>query len=241
MSLPTDPESHKPSAESPLSKASSELNNLLQIISGTSSLIENVWEGSDGSEKYLAMLRTSIERAEKVAADLVEQAGGTNKKMAMHPDFAGFVKQPKNTSTPSSTKQSILIVDDEEMALMLVKRVLSEAGFQVTTAQSGFECLDLVRQCPHGYHLILLDLTMPFMNGEETFNRVREIRPDLPIVLCTGFVQQDKLDRLMSAGLAGFLRKPIAPDEIVSHVRSTLASVKYSRGCSGSNGVPAVM
>jgi DNA-binding NarL/FixJ family response regulator len=70
---------------------------------------------------------------------------------------------------------------------------------------------------------------MPFMDGEETFNRLREIRHDMPIVMCTGFIQQDRLQRLMGSGLTGFLRKPLAPDEIVSHIRSTLASVKYSR------------
>jgi len=238
MSVPTDPESPQPSNE-PLSKASSELNNLLQIISGTSSQLENIWEGKEGSEKYLAMLRSSIERAEKVAAELVEQAGGTDKRMAMHPDLAGFVK-PKNAPAASSTKQSILLVDDEAMALTLVKRILTDAGFDVATAQSGFECLDLIRQRPHSFNLVLLDLTMPFMGGEETFHRLKELRPDLPVVLCTGFIQQEKLNRLMSAGLAGFLRKPIAPDEIVSHVKATLASMKYSRG-NFEPGVPAVM
>jgi CheY-like chemotaxis protein len=238
MSVPTDPESTAPPNES-LSKASSELNNLLQIISGTSSQLENTWEDKEGSEKYLAMLRSSIERAEKVAADLVDQAGGTNERMTMHPDLAGFVK-PKNAPAASSSKQSILLVDDEAMALTLVKRILGDAGFDVATAQSGFECLDLIRQRPHSFHLVLLDLTMPFMGGEETFHRLKELRPELPVVLCTGFIQQEKLNRLMSAGLAGFLRKPIAPDEIVSHVKSTLASVKYAH--SGFDpGVPAVM
>src|SRR5256886_15974547 len=60
------------------SKVASELNNLIQIISGTSSLIENIWEGRPGSEKYLEMLRASIERAEQVTAQLVAQAGVIN-------------------------------------------------------------------------------------------------------------------------------------------------------------------
>jgi CheY-like chemotaxis protein len=239
MSSPTQPESTKPSAES-LSKAASELNNLLQIISGTSSLIENVWEGSESSEKYLAMLRESIERAEKVAAELVEQAGGTDKKMLMHPELAGLVK-PKKTPDSKPTKHSILLVDDEEMALTLVGRILTEAGYQVVTAQSGFECLDLFRSRPYGFDLVLLDLTMPFLDGEETFERLREIRSDVSVVLCTGFIQQERLDRLMAAGLVGFLRKPIAPDEIVALIRSILQSVKYSRGNVDANGLSAVV
>jgi DNA-binding NarL/FixJ family response regulator len=68
------------------------------------------------------------------------------------------------------------------------------------------------------------------MDGEETFQRLREIRPDIAVLLCTGFIRRDRLDRLMSAGIAGFLRKPLAPDEIVDHVRAVLARLKYSRG-----------
>ena len=233
MSEPSEPS--QPSKEQ-LSKASSELNNLLQIISGTSAMIENTSHDREGSAEYVSMLRASIERAEKLAADLAQGAGGTDKKTLMHPDLVGFVR-PKIIQSPTA-KRSILLVDDEEMALTLVKRVLSDAGFQVTIASSGFQCLDLFRKQPHAYELVLLDLTMPFMDGEETFNRLREIRADIPVVLCTGFIQQERLGRLMSIGLTGFLRKPIAPDEIVSFVRSTLSSLKYSSGDAGSPGVP---
>jgi CheY-like chemotaxis protein len=211
-----------------VSKATSELNNLLQIISGTSAEIENLWEGTDGSEQYLTMLRASIQRAEAVAGQLTEQAGGTEKKMLMHPELAAFMKPKKVTEMPVA-KPQILVVDDEEMALTLVKQLLTVAGYRVTTARSGFECLDLFRRRPLSYQLVLLDLTMPFMDGEETFHRLREIREDVPVILCTGFIQNDRLERLMGAGLTGFLRKPLAPDEITSHVRSILESVKYSQ------------
>jgi len=211
-----------------VSKATSELNNLLQIISGTSAQIENLWEGSDGSEQYLEMLRSSIDRAESVAAQLAEQAGGTQQKVVMHPELESFVK-PKTIAEMPRAKPTILVVDDESMALVLMKRLLSEAGYQAVTAQSGFEALDLFRRQPHAFQLVLLDLTMPFMDGEETFQRLREIRSDIAVVLCTGFIRGEHLDRLMTAGIAGFLRKPLAPDEIVDHVRGVLASLKYAQ------------
>src|SRR5438552_69945 len=211
-----------------VSKATSELNNLLQIIAGTSAEIGNLWEGSEGSEQYLNMLRSSIDRAEAVAAQLAEQVGGTDQKVLMHPELASFVK-PKTITEMPRAKPTILVVDDESMALVLIKRLLSEAGYQVVTAQSGFEALDLFRRQPQAFQLVLLDLTMPFMDGEETFHRLREIRADIPIVLCTGFIRQDRLDRLMKAGIAGFLRKPLAPDEIVDHIRGVLESLKYAQ------------
>ncbi|HST30889.1 MAG TPA: response regulator [Chthoniobacterales bacterium] len=218
----------KPLSKDAVSKATSEINNLLHIISGTTAEIANLREGGDGSDQYLSMLRSSIERAETVAGELAEQAGGTHRKMAMHPEVASLVRQKKVTEMPVH-KPQILVVDDEEMALTLVKQLLTAAGYHVTTAQSGFECLDLFRRRPHSYKMVIIDLTMPFMDGEETFQRLREIRSDVPVMLCTGFIQNERLERLMAAGLAGFLRKPFAPDEIAGHVKAIMESVKYSR------------
>jgi CheY-like chemotaxis protein len=206
-----------------LSKATNELNNLLQIITGTSSLIE---EGNDGSDKCVAILRASVERAEKVTAGLAQHAGGSETKNLVHPDIAG----PSKTKSPpadDAPRQTILVVDDDQMAITLVKRVLSDAGFHVITAQSGFECLELFRRRPHSCDLVLLDLAMPLMDGEETFQRLREIRADVPVVLCAGFIQQDCLERMMHVGLSGFLRKPLPPEEIIAHVRSVLDGVKF--------------
>ena len=219
--------------------ATSELNNLLEIISGTSAAIENIWDGNDGSQKYFDMLRTSVDRAAQLTAQLVEQAGGSDKKVLYHPELAAFTKT-KNTTPPTVTvapapekkRESLLLVDDEQMALVLGKRILSEAGFDVETAQSGFECLDLFRKRPRHFDLILLDLTMPFMDGEETFGRLRSIRPDVVVLLSTGFIVQERLDRMLGAGMAGFLRKPHRPDELVAHIRAVLESVKLARaGC----------
>lgn len=211
-----------------VSKATSELNNLLQIIAGASRILG---ESESEPEPYRTMLRESIARAEKVAAVLAEQAGGTPQHSASRPDLAPFMSN-KNASSHSSksARPRILLVDDEQMTLTLVKRVLNDAGFDVSTAPSGFECLEQFRRQPHGFSLVLLDLTMPFMDGEETYARLKEIRTDIPVVLCTGFIQQDRLQRLMTCGLAGFLRKPVAPDEIVAMVRATLASIRYAGG-----------
>ena len=228
----SDSKSRPPTGETvpseSVSKAASELNNLLQIISGTSTEIENSWEGGASSEKYLDMLRQSIERAGSVAAQLAQEAGGAQEKTLMHPELSAFLKPRTSVKMPAA-KPGILVVDDEEMALTLIKQILVGANYNVATAQSGFECLDLFRRRPLAYQLVLLDLTMPFMDGEETFRRLREIRADIPVILCTGFIQSERLKALMKAGLTGYLRKPLAPDEIVSNVRSILESVKYSR------------
>lgn len=213
-------------------KAASEPNNLLEIIAGTSSVIENVWAGSEGSQKYFDMLRRSVDRAAAVTAELAEHAGGTDKKMVLHPELIDFARPRRVPAPAPKSAQHLLIVDDEPMALVLAKRILSEAGFEIETAQSGFECLDLFRKRPRHFDLVLLDLSMPFMDGEETFARLRSIRPDVTVLLSTGFIAKERLDRMLTAGMAGFLQKPHRPDEMLAHIRSVLKRAKMVRaGC----------
>jgi CheY-like chemotaxis protein len=220
-------------AEPLAAAAASELNNLLEIISGTSAAIENIWDGNKGSQKYFDMLRTSVDRAANVTAQMVEHAGGTNKKILFHPELASFAKPKKARSpAPAKKRQRLMVVDDEPMAVVLAKRVLAEADFEVVTAQSGFECLDLFRKRPRHFDLILLDLNMPFMDGEETFARLRGISPNVVVLLSTGFIARERLDRMLSAGMAGFLSKPHRPDELVANIRAVLETVEMSRsGC----------
>ncbi len=206
--------------------ATNELNNLLQIISGTSAAIENIWDGKHGSQEYFEMLRVSIDRAAKITAHLVTQAGGSNKNIVFHPHLISLPKQEKETTPPAAKRRTLLVVDDEPLALVLTRRILSEVGFEVVTAQSGFRCLDLFRTSPHRFDLVVLDLTMPFMDGEETFERMRSIRPDVAVLLTAGFIGQEQLDRMKRAGIAGYLRKPHAPNELIDNIQAIFGKRK---------------
>ena len=136
----------------------------------------------------------------------------------------------------SRRSRRILVVDDEPAARVLANRVFSEVGFEVITVQSGFECLEHFRKQPRGFDLILLDLSMPFMDGEETFQRLREINPDVVVLLSTGFMAQERVDRMLAAGMAGFIRKPHRPDELLGRVQAILEDVKLARaGCAASD------
>src|SRR5437588_6028869 len=221
------------------SKVASELNNLIQIISGTSSLIENIWEGRPGSEKYFEMLRASIERAEQVTAQLVAQAGGSNCKRVLPSHLEQRFDEALIAGVPSQRKHSILVVDDEPMALELLHGILTDAGYEVSVAQSGFECLDLFRRDGRAYDLILTDLSMPLMDGEETFLRLRQMSPTVNVVLMAGFVDSARLEKMMNHGLSGFVGKPFAPVEILAVVTSVISAAEQSKG--GTNGVAAAV
>ncbi len=224
---PADP----PQSTPPPADTASELNNLLQIISGTAEMMENIWEGNKGSEKYFSMLRTSVDRAAKLTETIAREGGAADEKILLHPAL-NYYSDKKRSSEQTATKTRILIVDDEPLALELAQQTFEDAGFEAKTAQSGFECLDLVRTRPFYYNLVLLDLSMPFMDGEETFTRLRQMSPNIAVMLNTGFVAAERLERMMQAGLAGYIRKPHRPSELVAHVRRVLQHVRLSRaGC----------
>ncbi len=207
----------------------SELNNLLQIISGTSTLIENIWEGKPGAAKYFEMLRESVARAAEVTTELVELSGSMNGKIVLHPEFNRRQKPPTPKTPPKEIpKQRIMVVDDEKMLLILTAEIFREAGYEVVTAQSGFECLDQFRFGGRKFDLVLLDLNMPLMDGEETFQRLRALQPNLRVMLCTGYVQQERLNHMLEAGLAGFVQKPLGPREYLQSVRAVLAEPAFT-------------
>ena len=210
------------------SDRTSELNNLLQIISSTSELINDITKSNPGCAKYMKMLRESIDRATEITTDLVRQSGGCEKKALLRPDFSDFIRASTDGSSRSD-KHSILVVDDETMALNLARQILSQASFQVTTASSGFECIELCRSKPNAFDLVVLDLTMPGMDGAETFARLRTICPELSVVISTGFIAQEKLNQMLSSGLTGFIRKPLPPDEYVAHIRAILSKANFWR------------
>jgi CheY-like chemotaxis protein len=217
---------HTPDSEQVVPAAASELNNLIQIVSDTVAMLENIWEGAPESEKYFDMLRKSVDRAAKVTAQLVQHVGGTEKKILMHPALNEPAIVPRPAPSPLHVSRCILVVDDEPMALMLLNQILSEAGHTVVTAQSGFEALDYFRKEPQRFALILLDLSMPLMDGEETFNHFRAIDPNVVVLLNTGFIENRRLDRMIANGLAGFLRRPYRADEVVTQIQSVLQNVK---------------
>ena len=139
-----------------------------------------------------------------------------------------------SASGASSRPRRILVVDDEPAARILAQRLFAEAGFEVVTAQSGFDCLTEFRKQPYGFDLILLDLSMPFMDGEETFRRLRRMNPAVVVLLSTGFLgqAQNRIERMLAGGMAGVIRKPHRPDELLAQVNAILERVKISRaGC----------
>jgi CheY-like chemotaxis protein len=126
-------------------------------------------------------------------------------------------------SPAQESKGTILVIDDEEIVRRTAHTALQRSGFRVMTAENGRDGVELFRTWMDQISAILLDLTMPLMSAEETLERLREIRPDVPVVLTSGYNQQDALRRFDSKILAGFLQKPFTSAELTRRMQDAVA------------------
>ncbi|MFN2476905.1 MAG: response regulator [Chthoniobacterales bacterium] len=209
----------------PLSDAverASELRNLLQIIGGTTDLLENIWAGNDESGKYLEMLRTSVDRAAQLTIGLVEAAGCAADNVVV---TSSRPTEPVLATLPSVAREKprVLVVDDEPMMRSVFEELLGAHNYDVITAGSGCEALDVLGRDANACDLMLLDFAMPFMKGDEVFRRVRAICPTLPVILAAGFVHRQTLEPMLEAGLTAFVSKPVAPDELLGVLAQVLS------------------
>jgi len=103
---------------------------------------------------------------------------------------------------------TVLVVDDEETVREVGRRMLERMGFDVLTAANGREALEIFRARCSEIDCVLLDLTMPDMDGEEAFRDMRRLRPGVRVLLCSGYDARAATERLSGKGLVGFLQKP---------------------------------
>lgn len=117
---------------------------------------------------------------------------------------------------------TVLLVDDEASVRKVGRRMLERVGFQVIAANDGIEALEQYRQHAQQVVAVVLDLTMPRMSGEETFAELRRLRDDLPIVLTSGFSEQETMRRFEGESSTCFISKPFATAQLVGGVRLAL-------------------
>jgi DNA-binding NtrC family response regulator len=126
-----------------------------------------------------------------------------------------LTEQPAAPATTSGAgHKTILVIDDESGIRMITERILTMLGYQVVLARNGKEGIALFQR--HAAELcgVLLDLTMPDLDGEATFYVLHTINPDVPIIMMSGHGEQEINRRFGKEGLAGFLAKPFMIEEL---------------------------
>ena len=129
---------------------------------------------------------------------------------------------PQATKLGPPGKGSILLIDDEAILAQLGQRLLQRLGYSVETCTHPKEALDRFREAPQHFDLVITDLTMPEMNGVQLIAILRVIRPDLPVILCTGFGYTLDDEALEDLGVDALLHKPIETPELARSVQAAL-------------------
>ncbi|GMV90435.1 MAG: hypothetical protein AMXMBFR82_02130 [Candidatus Hydrogenedentota bacterium] len=122
---------------------------------------------------------------------------------------------------------TILVVDDEESVRNVTRAALRRAGFDVLEARDGQEALDLLAKHGDAVRLVLLDVTMPRMGGEEAYRRIRQISKDIPVILSSGYNEQDATGHFNGKGLSGFIQKPYRPSDLIAKIRELLGEPDF--------------
>ncbi len=118
--------------------------------------------------------------------------------------------------------EHILFVDDELPLVEMGEELLAGLGYQVTCRTSSREALALVKEDPSRFNLVITDQTMPDISGLELAREILSVRPDMPVILCTGFSHLANAESAKTAGIKGFLMKPLTKSEISKVIRKTL-------------------
>ena len=135
------------------------------------------------------------------------------------------VTLPAKPALTSGRGARVLVVDDEPGVRTIARESLKRAGFEVVTANDGAEGVDLLA-ADRTFDAVLLDMTMPRMNGVEAFRRIKELQPALPVVLTSGYSAQDAAGQFGSDGIAGFIQKPFMPSALVETMLEALSHRK---------------
>jgi len=125
-------------------------------------------------------------------------------------------KMPKGSET-------ILFVDDEQEILNLGKNFLEKLGYRTLLARNGAEAVEIFQRHSHEIALVVLDLIMPKMDGKEAFFEMRKIRPDVKVLVSTGFNVDEEVEALLNQGCHGFLQKPFSMHKFSRTIREILA------------------
>jgi two-component system cell cycle sensor histidine kinase/response regulator CckA len=117
---------------------------------------------------------------------------------------------------------TILVIDDEPAVRHMARTILERCGFTVRTAGDGGQAIQVFRKFAGELAAVVLDMTMPVMSGDEAFAELQRIRPDVPTILCSGYSEQEVATRFLGRPLAGILKKPYEPAELIEILQKAL-------------------
>lgn len=134
------------------------------------------------------------------------------------------IESQETVEEVSGGSERIIFVDDEKVLVRLGDKLLSNLGYEVAAFNNSAEAFQAFRETPENYDLIITDMTMPGMTGAELARKVKAIRSDVPIIICTGFIEDLDENSMTEMGIDAYLAKPVGRQELADTIRKVMES-----------------
>ncbi|MDX1708458.1 MAG: response regulator, partial [Desulfobacterales bacterium] len=128
--------------------------------------------------------------------------------------------EPVNGAEKGS--EHILLVDDEEQIVSMERQMLENLGYKVTARTDSVEALKEFSKQPQDFDLVITDMTMPRMTGDQLAQKLLDVKPGIPVILCTGFNEDITEEKALAMGIQKFIMKPVIKNDLATTIRSVL-------------------
>ena len=177
----------------------------------------------EGTGLGLSVIHGIVKRYEGVIT--VESEVGQGTTFDVHfpliEESMGSVEQPLSAAVLGGTER-ILYVDDESVLVKMYQTMLENVGYRMVVRTNAIEALELFRNSPNAFDIVVTDQTMPQMTGIELAKECIATRPDIPVLLCTGFSHAINLERIKAMGIRALVMKPVVLGELTQAIRGAL-------------------
>lgn len=182
---------------------------------------------NEGTGMGLAVVHGIVKQLGGAIHVYSEPEKGTEFKILIPRHEKKIKKNPESSVDVYRGAERVLLVDDEELIIDVGKAMLESLGYKVTSKISSLEALELFKEDPYAFDLLITDQTMPRITGDELALQFLACRPDIPVVLCTGFSSTMTESKAMEMGIKAFVMKPFIKKDIARVVRTVLDGGQY--------------